>query len=359
MSHRSDRCKVDAAHCSVASALPFRAMCGMCTLYRLCIKSERPSRVLSSTLCAQSYQHVYLALLYGLLAIKSVLVDDFTALAEGVIGSVRVKPLTRGEAAVLWGGKALYAAWFLALPALCSRHSWTALAALWLTAEAVAGWTLAFMFQVQNANRSSADLSAFMLPDQLNTLWQSNVQRVPSLPDWEAEVVLDLHQGPKPLAGSGQKRLPAAGRARCKRRGVPSGGPEDRQGASRVGRRAGRHVGGLRARLMVLDTLQRRSELPGAWSDNGRWSCQSRPCDAQADIRRSEYLHYAVPLHIAGGAPFVPRHLPYVLPGHRAHRARNVPGVQDPIQNLPVGALSASGNALTCSTQDSSAYTTP
>ena len=91
---------------------------------------------------------MYLALLYGLLAIKSVLVDDFTALAEGVIGSVRVKPLTRSEAAILWGGKALYAAWFLALPAVFSGHSWAALAALWLTAEAVAGWTLAFMFQV-------------------------------------------------------------------------------------------------------------------------------------------------------------------------------------------------------------------
>ena len=74
--------------------------------------------------------------------------DDFTALAEGVIGSVRVKPLTRGEAALLWAGKALYCAWFLALPAACSGRSWPALAALWLTAEAFAGWTLAFMFQV-------------------------------------------------------------------------------------------------------------------------------------------------------------------------------------------------------------------
>jgi len=120
----------------------------------------------------QSYQHVYLALLYGLLAIKSVLVDDFTALAEGVIGSVRIKPLTRGEAAVLWGGKALYTAWFLALPALYSRHSWGALAVLWLTAEAVAGWTLAFMFQVLHPRRRPADLSAVILLGYLTTLWQ-------------------------------------------------------------------------------------------------------------------------------------------------------------------------------------------
>ena len=61
---------------------------------------------------------------------------------------MRVKPLSRSEAALLWGGKALYAAWFLALPLLYSDHSWAALAVLWLTAEAVAGWTLAFMFQV-------------------------------------------------------------------------------------------------------------------------------------------------------------------------------------------------------------------
>ena len=95
------------------------------------------------------YQHLYLALLYGLLAIKSVLVDDFMALAEGAIGSVRLAPFTGGEAAIFWGGKALYGAWFLALPVAFSHHSWARLAALWLVAEACAGWTLALMFQVR------------------------------------------------------------------------------------------------------------------------------------------------------------------------------------------------------------------
>ena len=156
----------------------------------MCIRSEAPARILNLALGVQSYQHVYLALLYGLLAIKSVLVDDFTALAEGVIGSVRVKPLTRGEAAVLWGGKALYAAWFLALPALYSGHSWGALAVLWLTAEAVAGWTLAFMFQVLHAYRSLATpvvlVNQTCLPSYLCTLWQPDVQLVDALPYWLA-----------------------------------------------------------------------------------------------------------------------------------------------------------------------------
>lgn len=54
------------------------------------------------------------------------------------------------QAAVFWGGKLLYGAWFLGAPAARSHHGWVALAALWLTAEAVAGWTLAMMFQVRH-----------------------------------------------------------------------------------------------------------------------------------------------------------------------------------------------------------------
>ena len=68
---------------------------------------------------------------------------------KGAIGSVRITPFTAGEAAIFWGGKLLYGAWFLAFPAACSHHSWLALAALWLLAEAVTGWTLAAMFQVR------------------------------------------------------------------------------------------------------------------------------------------------------------------------------------------------------------------
>jgi acyl-lipid (8-3)-desaturase len=39
-------------------------------------------------------QHLYLGLLYALLAFKSILVDDFSAVASGSIGSVKVRPDT-------------------------------------------------------------------------------------------------------------------------------------------------------------------------------------------------------------------------------------------------------------------------
>ena len=71
----------------------------------------------------QAYQHWYLGLLYSLLAIKSILVDDFTSLANGNIGSVRLSKLTPSE---------------------------VGLVGLWLLAQAVTGWTLAFMFQVSS-----------------------------------------------------------------------------------------------------------------------------------------------------------------------------------------------------------------
>ena len=93
-------------------------------------------------------QHVYLGLLYGLLAFKSIYIDDFVALFGGAIGAVQLSPQTRSEAAVFWGGKAVYAAYMLAAPLAWSHHSLARLFALWATADAVTGWMLAFMFQV-------------------------------------------------------------------------------------------------------------------------------------------------------------------------------------------------------------------
>jgi acyl-lipid (8-3)-desaturase len=96
----------------------------------------------------QAWQHVYLGALYGLLALKSVLVDDFAALAAGAIGAVRLRRLTAGELAVFWAGKAGFAALFVALPVAAGTRSWGLLAAAWLVSELVAGWMLAFLFQV-------------------------------------------------------------------------------------------------------------------------------------------------------------------------------------------------------------------
>ena len=80
--------------------------------------------------------------------VKAVLFDDFVALLSGEIGPLKLARMTHGEAAVFWGCKALYGAYFMVLPAVLSHHSVGALAALWLASWVVAGWMFAFLFQV-------------------------------------------------------------------------------------------------------------------------------------------------------------------------------------------------------------------
>ena len=96
----------------------------------------------------QAYQHIYLALLYGLLAIKSIILDDFQSISTGSIGPVSISRLTIQEKTIFWGGKLLWLAYFVVLPLGRSHHSWATLLALWLLSEAVTGWILALMFQV-------------------------------------------------------------------------------------------------------------------------------------------------------------------------------------------------------------------
>ena len=93
-------------------------------------------------------QHAYLGALYSLLAFKSIYLDDFAALHGGHIGAVRLSAQTPSEAAVFWGGKAVYGAYMLAAPLAWSHHSGARLLALWALADAITGWMLACMFQV-------------------------------------------------------------------------------------------------------------------------------------------------------------------------------------------------------------------
>ena len=76
------------------------------------------------SLCLQRYQHIYLGALYGLLVVKAVLVDDFVALAAGCIGPLKLARMTPRETAVFWGSKALYAAYFIALPSCGASTAW-------------------------------------------------------------------------------------------------------------------------------------------------------------------------------------------------------------------------------------------
>ncbi|CAD7699395.1 unnamed protein product [Ostreobium quekettii] len=96
----------------------------------------------------QIYQHIYLGALYGLLAVKSIFVDDFSALANGHIGAVPLTRLTAEERVVLWAGKVVWSLYYLVLPVVYSPHGMLKLMILWITAQLVTGWMLAFMFQV-------------------------------------------------------------------------------------------------------------------------------------------------------------------------------------------------------------------
>mmetsp|Transcript_38283 Transcript_38283/g.94972 ORF Transcript_38283/g.94972 Transcript_38283/m.94972 type:complete len:488 (+) Transcript_38283:257-1720(+) len=95
-----------------------------------------------------SLQHIYLFFAYGLLSFKSCFADDFAAYASGRIGWVKVAKFTWGEAAAFWGSKALWAFYYLYLPAKYSVHSGARIAALVAVTEVITGWLLAFMFQV-------------------------------------------------------------------------------------------------------------------------------------------------------------------------------------------------------------------
>ncbi len=77
------------------------------------------------------------------------LVDDFASWAGGAIGDVALARMTPLETGCFWGGKALYAVYFVAAPLAASPHGWPALAALWLASEFVAGYMLALMFQAR------------------------------------------------------------------------------------------------------------------------------------------------------------------------------------------------------------------
>eukprot|EP00192_Tetraselmis_astigmatica_P005897 CAMPEP_0117674960 /NCGR_PEP_ID=MMETSP0804-20121206/15338_1 /TAXON_ID=1074897 /ORGANISM="Tetraselmis astigmatica, Strain CCMP880" /LENGTH=451 /DNA_ID=CAMNT_0005483907 /DNA_START=372 /DNA_END=1727 /DNA_ORIENTATION=- len=94
------------------------------------------------------YQQYYLGVLYGLLSLKSVLLDDFTALSSGKIGPVSLTKLTKQETIEFWLGKSLFFCYFVGLPLVASNHSLTALLAFCLISQGVTGWMLAFMFQV-------------------------------------------------------------------------------------------------------------------------------------------------------------------------------------------------------------------
>lgn len=102
------------------------------------------------------FQHWYLACLYGLLALKSVFLDDFMAYSSSSIGSIKISKMTSLESYIFWGGKLLYAFYMLVLPAIFSCHSIAGVASLYIMSQLVAGWVLALLFQVAHVVEEAA-----------------------------------------------------------------------------------------------------------------------------------------------------------------------------------------------------------
>jgi linoleoyl-CoA desaturase len=104
------------------------------------------------------WQHLYLWPLYGLLAIRWQLVDDFRRLIAGRIGSHRIRRPTGADLVFLVVGKAIFFAWALGVPSLF--HPVSTVLVHYAIAALVLGTTLAVVFQVAHC----VGEAAFPLP---------------------------------------------------------------------------------------------------------------------------------------------------------------------------------------------------
>src|SRR6266478_1468919 len=104
------------------------------------------------------WQHLYLWPLYGLLAIRWQLVDDFRRLIAGRIGSYRVRRPTGGDLVLLVAGKAIFFTWAFGIPLLF--HSVHAVLLHYAVAALVLGTALSVVFQVAHC----VEEAAFPLP---------------------------------------------------------------------------------------------------------------------------------------------------------------------------------------------------
>ncbi|KAH7314745.1 hypothetical protein KP509_21G018700 [Ceratopteris richardii] len=103
-----------------------------------------------------NFQHIYLPLIYGILALKSVLYDDFASYFTGSIGHLKIPKMTRQEFLIFWGTKITYAIYMFALPGLFSHYDALDIIRLYVIIQLVFGWVLAFLFQVAHVVEEAA-----------------------------------------------------------------------------------------------------------------------------------------------------------------------------------------------------------
>ena len=108
------------------------------------------------------WQHLYLWPLYGLLAIKWQLVDDFRKLLTGRIGAHRVPRPKNWDLVVLLGGKAFFLTAAFGIPLLF--HSPDVVLVYYLVAALVLGTVLSVVFQLAHC----VEEASFPLPGKVS-----------------------------------------------------------------------------------------------------------------------------------------------------------------------------------------------
>ena len=95
---------------------------------------------------AHRFQHLYIWMLYGLLAVKWNFVDDFKDVITGSVGRQKMPRPTGWKLAGVLGGKLFFFSWALLLPLLL--HAWWQVLLGYAFTSFVLGVTLATVFQL-------------------------------------------------------------------------------------------------------------------------------------------------------------------------------------------------------------------
>jgi len=96
------------------------------------------------------YQHIYMPILYGLLALKFRLQDFTWTFMSESNGAIKMNPLWRAEWAQLIASKSFFVFWRLILPVVMFNCSVTYSLVYFLISELACGYWLAFNFQVSH-----------------------------------------------------------------------------------------------------------------------------------------------------------------------------------------------------------------
>eukprot|EP00475_Leptophrys_vorax_P014975 TRINITY_DN2125_c0_g1_i1.p1 TRINITY_DN2125_c0_g1~~TRINITY_DN2125_c0_g1_i1.p1 ORF type:complete len:460 (-),score=121.47 TRINITY_DN2125_c0_g1_i1:91-1470(-) len=124
--------------------------------------------VLQKWLWPYRFQHLYLPILYGLLAVKVRLTDFTATMMQGVSGPIRVNPQKFYFYFEKFLSKAVFFTWRLIVPIYIWKVRAAEVFSLFLITEVVSGMYLAYNFQVSHI---SPDAAFPTLKNNINTEW--------------------------------------------------------------------------------------------------------------------------------------------------------------------------------------------